>query len=86
MQKRFLGNVLFDVDQEQKELRWVRRRFRGGRVLMATGQTGAVSTTKEAGILYSETCIERKPGCVKKETDGVGQGTTKARAGAAGGV
>lgn len=61
MQKRFLGNVLFDVDQEQKELRWVRSRFRGGRVLMAAGPTGVVNTTKEAGILYSETCIVRKP-------------------------
>lgn len=61
MQKIFLGNVLFDVDQEQKELRWVRSGFRGGRVLMATGLMGLLSTTKKAGILYSETCIVRKP-------------------------
>ena len=61
MQKRFLGNMLFDVDQEQKELKWVRSRFRGGRVFMETGLTEAISTTKEAGILYSEMCIVRKP-------------------------
>lgn len=85
MQKRFLGNVLFDVDQEQKELRWVRSRFRGGRVLMATGRMGPLSTTKEAGILYSETCIVRKPRLCE-ERDRIGQGTTKARAGTAGGV
>lgn len=48
VQKRFLGKVLFDVDQEQKDLKWVRRGFRGGRVFMATGLTGDVSTTEEA--------------------------------------
>lgn len=46
MQKIFLGNVLFDVDQEQKELRWVRSGFRGGRVLMATVLMGLLSTTE----------------------------------------
>lgn len=58
--------MLFDVAQEERELKWVRRGFRVGRMLMVLGLTRHMSTTEGAWSLHSETCLVRSPGCEER--------------------